>query len=221
LPRRARPFPNANGEMQEMTPPTPNPPCFVILAGPNGAGKSTVAPRLLRDLIHLDNFLNADVVARGLSDWSAESHAFTAGKIVLRQTQEFLQQRESFAIETTLAAKTYGKIAQQAADLGYRTILLYLWIASSRLSVSRVAGRVAEGGHHIPRETILRRYETGLRNLFRLYMPLVDEWYLINNSLPGQAYRSIAESIDGNLTIYDPVSWKKLEDYHGRHYPEA
>jgi predicted ABC-type ATPase len=191
-------------------------PCLIILAGPNGAGKSTAAPRLLRDLVQMDNFLNADTVARGLSDWAPEFHALAAGKLVIREARDFLKNRASFGIETTLAAQAHARLLEQAHAAGYRTKLLFLWLANPSLSVSRVAGRVAEGGHDIPTSVILRRYECGLRNLFRLYMPLLDDWRLLDTGDPAHPFRVIAESIDGQLSVNDLGIWRKLEQEYGK-----
>lgn len=137
-----------------MTEPRPS---IVILAGPNGAGKSTAAPELLQEELAVSEFVNADVIARGLSAFDPDRAAMAAGRVMLARLNELARQRESFAFETTLASRSF---APQLADLrasGYAVHLFLLWLSSADLAVQRVAHRVRSGGHDVPADTIRRR----------------------------------------------------------------
>ena len=157
-------------------------PQLVIIAGPNGAGKSSLAPFLLRDRFSAFAFVNADSIASGLSAFDPESVALQAGRVMLQRLHELSQRKESFAFETTLAARSYATWLRQLRLLGYRTHLLFVWLRSADLAIERVAERVRRGGHAIPPEEIRRRYERGVGNLFDLYLPVVDTWAIYDNS---------------------------------------
>ena len=158
-----------------------NPEVFV-LGGPNGAGKSTTAPTLLPERLDIEQFVNADMIARGLSPFSPASSALEAGRIMLRRIHQLRNLHVSFAFETTLASRSYVRFLQDAQQSGYIVHVIYIWVSSVELALSRVAARVRQGGHDVPVETIKRRYQRGLVNFFRLYQPLADSWTLCDNS---------------------------------------
>jgi predicted ABC-type ATPase len=144
-------------------------PDVVMLAGPNGAGKSTAAPALLRDILSVNEFVNADVIAQGLSAFEPERAAPAAGRIMLARLRELARQRESFAFETTLASRSFAPwIAGLKSEGGYKFRLVFLWLPSPEAAVARVAERVRAGGHDVPEATIRRRYAAGLKNFFTL-----------------------------------------------------
>jgi len=156
-----------------------------MIAGPNGAGKTSVAPGLLAQALHVLEYVNADVIARGISGFNADAAAVAAGRIMLSRLDELASQRESFAFETTGASRSFATRITALKSTGYRFLLSYIWVDSADLSVERVAKRVLLGGHSIPEETIRRRYLRGLLNFFDLYRPLSDQWRFYDNSLPG------------------------------------
>lgn len=160
-------------------------PLAVVIAGPNGAGKSTLAPAIARDGFQLRDFVNADEIARGLSGFDPASAALQAGRLMLRRLEELASHRASFAFETTLATRSYAPWLRSLKTAGYRVELLFVWLPSSELAIQRVADRVRLGGHDIPVDVIRRRYELGLRNLFRLYLPIADRWTVVDNSVGG------------------------------------
>ena len=131
-------------------------PQIIILAGPNGAGKSTLAPYLLRDRLGLMEFVNADVIASGLSAFDPEQAAMEAGRVMLHRLRELAAQKKNFAFETTLATRSYAKWLRQLRQEGYRINLIFVALDSADLAVQRVNARVAAGGHNIPEETIRR-----------------------------------------------------------------
>src|SRR5690348_3271655 len=133
-------------------------PKVVVLAGPNGAGKSTAAPRLLHQSLQIEEFVNADVIARGLSGFAPERAAVRAGRIMLERLDELAQARVNFAFETTLSGRAYATWLENLAMVGYSIELFYLWVATPELAIQRVSQRVRKGGHSIPDDIVRRRY---------------------------------------------------------------
>ncbi|MGL4611720.1 MAG: zeta toxin family protein [Trueperaceae bacterium] len=184
-------------------------PHVIVIAGPNGAGKSTIAPLLLQEVLEIEAFVNADVIAKGLSAFAPEKVAIQAGKIMLEQLHRLASQGETFAFETTLASRTFAPFLRNLKNGSYTVSLLFLYLESPDLAVKRVAERVASGGHQVPEVDIRRRYEAGLRNLFRLYRPIVDSWSIWNAS--GEAQALIARQVKDGLTVQDKQLWAILE----------
>ncbi len=185
-------------------------PTVIVLAGPNGSGKTTAAPKLLRDVLSLLEFVNADTIAQGLAAFGPELVALEAGAIMLSRLQQLADQRRNFAFETTLAARSLAPRLARLIDGGYQFHLVYLWLPSPDLAVARVADRVRMGGHNVPEETIRRRYHAGLRNLFRLYMPLAAVWRIYDNS----NVEDMALIAEGEKTlvshIADQGAWQQI-----------
>lgn len=153
-----------------------------IISGCNGAGKTTASYTVLPDILQCKEFVNADEIARGLSPFNPESVAIDAGRLMLQRINELLRNEDSFSIETTLATRSYTRLVYQAQKQGYKVSLIYFWLNSPELAMERVAQRVSNGGHNIPKDVILRRYQAGINNLFNIYMPCVDYWLLADNS---------------------------------------
>lgn len=156
---------------------------IIIIAGPNGAGKSTLAPHLLRDMLGLLEYVNADTIAQGLSAFQPEQAAFEAGRIMLKRLRELAAQQKSFAFETTLATRSYASWLSKLRNAGWQFNLIFIWLNNAELAVERVSQRVASGGHDIPEESIRRRYRRGVENFFSLYQPLADSWSVYDNSV--------------------------------------
>jgi predicted ABC-type ATPase len=179
-------------------------PSVVVLAGPNGAGKSTVAPALLQGALVVREFVNADVIAGGLSAFDPESAAIAAGRVML--TRQLATQRVSFAFETTLASRSFAPWLRGLRASGYEIHLLFLWLPSADFALDRVAERVRAGGHDVPAETVRRRYRLGLRNFFQLYEPLLSGWVMYDSS--GSRPRLIAERLlPDPPKVYDGDIW--------------
>lgn len=153
-----------------------------IICGCNGAGKTTASYTVLPDILQCKEFVNADEIARGLSPFNPESVAIDAGRLMLKRIDELLRNKENFSIETTLATRSYIRLVNQAQRKGYKVSLIYFWLNSPELAIERVAQRVSNGGHNIPKDVVLRRYQAGVNNLFDIYMPCVDYWLLADNS---------------------------------------
>ena len=117
-------------------------PRIVILAGPNGAGKTTVSKYVLPDAFAIDEFVNGDRIAAGLSAFAPETVAFEAGRIMLRRINMLLEQQKSFAFETTLSSKSFVKLINRAHEKGYKVKLIYVALPSVALAKFRVRKRV-------------------------------------------------------------------------------
>ncbi len=170
-----------------------------IIAGCNGAGKTTASFNVLPQILDCKEFVNADEIAKGLSPFSPESVAIQAGKLMLERIEHLLQERVTFAIETTLATRSYQTLVKKAQQRGYTVQLLFFWLQSPEVAAQRVKKRVAEGGHDIPVETIYRRYRAGLKNLFEIFLPIVDWWALYDNNFHTRLIADSGEVIDVDL----------------------
>ena len=153
-----------------------------IIAGSNGAGKTTFAREFLPKYARCREFLNADLVAAGLSPFDPDTAAVAAARVLLARMRELIAQGKGFGFETTLAGRTYATVLREMRARGYTLHLFYLWLPSVDLAIARVARRVEQGGHNIPETVIRRRFDIGISNLFKLYLPLFDRWYLFDNS---------------------------------------
>jgi len=183
-----------------------------IIAGCNGSGKTTASFTMLPQLLDCVEYVNSDEIARGLSPFDPSLASIKATKIMLERIQELIERRATFGVETTLSTKTLAKIVVQAQRAGYMVNLVFFWLSLPQLAVERVALRVQSGGHDIPTETILRRYGTGIDNLFKEYMPIVDYWIIIDNS--GKSGKLVAEGGTRIVTkIHNKVTFNKILEY--------
>jgi len=188
---------------------------LVVLAGPNGAGKSTAAPALLKGVLGVKEFVNADVIARGLSAFDAEGAAFAAGRVMLARLREVARQRVSFAFETTMASRSFAPWISGLVDTDYAFHLVFLWLPSAEFAIARVAERVRMGGHDVPADTVRRRYRAGLRNFFALYRPLAATWRVYDNS-GAPPPRLIAAGQGADATrVPDRRTWEAIEREYG------
>jgi predicted ABC-type ATPase len=154
----------------------------IVIAGPNGAGKTTFAREFLPNEAGCQVFVNADLIAAGLAPFAPETAAVQAGRLMLQELARHFAARESFAFETTLAGRGYVHHIRTWQAAGYRVKLIFLQLDGPEAAIARVAQRVQQGGHHIPEETIRRRFAAGRENFTNLYAPLVDAWALYDNA---------------------------------------
>lgn len=155
--------------------------CYIV-AGPNGAGKTTFARTYLPKEADCLNFVNADLIAEGISPLQPEAAAIEAGKMLLRRIEEFVANGESFAFETTLSGLSYTRRIPSWREEGYRIVLFYLRLPSVDLAIERVRMRVRAGGHNVPEETVRRRFTRSWENFQHHYSPLADKWVVFDNS---------------------------------------
>lgn len=194
--------------------PSPHPPIAVLIAGPNGAGKSTAAPRLLKGALGVVEFLNADLIAKGLSPFDPEGAALAASDIMIQRMDALGAAGISFGLETTLAARTLAPRLKKLIAAGYQFHLVFLFLPSADLAVARVADRVLLGGHNVPESTIRRRYRAGLQNFFELYQPLATTWQMFDNSRAATMKLIAAGSQRGKTRVVQKSLWKQIEsDY--------
>jgi predicted ABC-type ATPase len=184
-----------------------------IVAGCNGAGKTTASYTILPEILNCKEFVNADEIARGLSPFQPEKVAIEAGRIMLKRIGELLHSNENFAFETTLASKNYKNQIEEAKARGYNVTLLFFWLQTIDLAKQRVKARVLSGGHNIETDVIERRYVNGIKNLFDIYIPIVDVALIFDNS--EERHQLIAEkTINADLQIIDNEKYAKLLKYY-------
>lgn len=155
--------------------------CFIV-AGPNGAGKTTFAESYLPEEAECYNFINADMIAKGISPLRPETAGIEAGKILLRKMEEFVEEGASFGFESTLSGTAYARRLEGMKEKGYRIVLFYLRLPSPELALERVRIRVLEGGHDIPEVDLRRRYAKSWKNFVDIYQELADKWIVFDNS---------------------------------------
>jgi predicted ABC-type ATPase len=149
-------------------------PILWIIAGPNGAGKTTFAMDYLPQIADCQHFINADLIAAGLAPLAPTSQLMAASRIFLAEIQTRIAARQSFALETTLAGRTYLRLIQRLQSNGWRVELIYLALPDLEMSQMRVAERVAHGGHDIPLDDLTRRFPRSLKNLLSVFSHQTD-----------------------------------------------
>jgi len=155
---------------------------ILIIAEPNGAGKTTFATEFLPREAECPNFINADLIAAGISPFRPEASSIQAAKMMLEMMKKYVEKGESFSFEMTLSGKNYGKFISEWQKKGYKIKLFYLKLPDFEFAIALVNQRVKEGGHSVPEDVIRRRFKTGWNNFQRLYKNLVDEWALYDNA---------------------------------------
>lgn len=190
-----------------------------MIGGPNGAGKTTAVKCLLsEDGKPQHEFVNADIIALGLSPFNPDSMVIEAARIMIKRLNQLVDAGQSFIFETTCAGKNYIRILERCRALGYETNLIYLWLPKVEMAIDRVAYRVTQGGHSIPEGTIRRRYRAGIKNLLGVYIDLCDNVAIYDNAdlhtLPkGKSLDKIADKVNGRkLMIYNDQKWKKMQE---------
>lgn len=157
-------------------------PSIFIIAGPNGAGKTTFAREYLPNEAATPTFVNADLIAAGLSPFDPDAAAIAAGRLMLARIDAHADRRDDFAFETTLSGKLYARRIRGWRAVGYAVTLIFLRLPDAETAIARVARRVRQGGHDVPADVIRRRFAVGLQNFHQLYRPLVDRWFLYDNT---------------------------------------
>jgi predicted ABC-type ATPase len=157
-------------------------PRCILIAGPNGAGKTTFAREYLPGIARVVHFVNADLIAGGLSPLKPELAAIAAARMVLREIDRLATERADFAFETTLSGRTYLRRIEAWKRAGYRIEIVYLRLSSPDLALRRIEARVRQGGHDVPKRDVLRRFKRGWENFIRIYQPTAESWAVYDNS---------------------------------------
>ncbi len=185
-------------------------PYVVVIAGPNGTGKSTAMKNVLSGALTVSEFVNADVIARGLSGLDPDRAAIAAGRIMLNRLSELATQRQNFAFESTLSSKTFFPRLSLLIEDGYDFHLLFVWVDGADTCVRRVIDRVQMGGHMVPEEDVRRRYFRSIDNFHTLYRPIASSWQLIENT--GVSPVRIASGGREKATVIcEPERWIQFE----------
>ena len=189
-------------------------PNVYIVAGPNGAGKTTFAREFLPGYAHCTNFVNADLIAQGVSPLSPEEAAFRAGRLMLKEIDLRARRREDFGFETTLSGRAHLNVIRDLKKTGYAVRVFFLWVPTVRLALSRIRNRVRRGGHDVPPPIVRRRFDRSIANFFQRYRGLADSWILFDNS--GESPQIIALEKDKNLRILEREPYERLVTRYGR-----
>jgi predicted ABC-type ATPase len=160
----------------------PHIPRCIVIAGPNGAGKTTFAREFLPRGAGVVHFVNADLIAAGLSPFRPELVALSAGRLLLHELDRLAANRVDFAFESTLSGRSYVGRLRRWKSAGYRIEFVFLRLASPQLALRRIAARVRQGGHDVPKADVLRRFGRGWVNFETVYRPLADAWAVYDNS---------------------------------------
>jgi predicted ABC-type ATPase len=162
-----------------------------VIAGPNGAGKTTFAREFLLREASVVHFVNADLIAGGLSPLRPELAARRAGRLVLTELNRLATAHKDFAFESTLSGRTYLRMLSRWKAAGYRIEMVFLSLPSVQLALQRIVARVRQGGHDVPRADVIRRFDRSWANFHVVYRPLADVWAVYDNS--GEAPRLLEE----------------------------
>ena len=158
-------------------------PAFWLIAGPNGVGKTTFAFKRLKAVSGSIRFVDVRAIARGLSPLQPGAAKRDAARMALTRVRRHFAARVSFSMETTLSGATHLELARQAKAAGMAVNLMYFSVRDPEICLARIARRVAEGGHDVPREMVLRRFERSFARL-REILPLADLWRVYEASGP-------------------------------------
>lgn len=183
-------------------------PRLYILSGCNGSGKTTASYTLLPEMLELTQFVNSDEFAKGLSPFDPGKASVLASRYMLMKIRYLMERKADFSIETTLATRSLVGIINDARKLGYTIILLYFWLSSPEMAITRVRNRVAAGGHNIPDNVVRRRYFMGLRYLFETYIPICDHWILADNTQ--SPFTVVAEGRRDETSIKNQNTYDKI-----------
>ena len=160
---------------------TKSPRC-IIIAGPNGAGKTTFAREFLPKEARIVHFVNADLIAAGLSPLKPELAALAGGRLLLLELDRLAAAKADFAFESTLSGLAYASRIHKWKTAGYRIEIVFLRLGSVQLALKRIADRVRQGGHNVPAIDVARRFHRGWVNFRTTYSGLADSWVVYDNT---------------------------------------
>lgn len=188
-------------------------PNLYIIAGPNGAGKTTFATEFLPNYAVCRNFINADLIAKGVAPFSPESMAFRAGRLMLEEIELHVNRHEDFGFETTLSGRSYLRLIREIKKHGFSVHFFFLFIPTVDLALTRIRARVLEGGHDIPGHVVRRRFHRSIQNFLAYYRVLGDSWTLFDNSSASPTV--VAFDKQGQSRILNPELYSEVTSRYG------
>ena len=188
-------------------------PNVYIIAGPNGAGKTTFARKFLPKYANCRVFINADLIAQGLSPFAPERAAFRAGRLTLEEIEVQARREEDFGFETTLSGKGHLEVIRRLKTRGFEVNIFYLWVSDEELTLARIKERVSLGGHDVPKDVVERSSGRSISNFLGPYRQLADHWILFDNS--GAVPRKIATSQQRKLHLIDERLYNQIVERYG------
>lgn len=186
-------------------------PRMYIISGCNGSGKTTASYTVLPEILKCREFVNSDEFAKALSPFNPSEASISASRMMVLRIKYLIGQRLDFGVETTLATRSLKKIIFEAREQGYFVTLLYFWLNSKDIAISRVKDRVANGGHNLPEEVIRRRYDKGLKYFFDDYRYAVDSWILADNST--YPFKIVSQGWKDNMIVKDNIKYEAIKQY--------
>jgi predicted ABC-type ATPase len=184
-----------------------------VIAGPNGVGKTTFATKFLPKYANCKNFVNADLIASGMSPFSPEAATIRAGRLMLSEIKFFARRRVPFSFESTLSGRSYLRLVRQLKKQGYKVHLFFLWVDTVDVALARVKERVLKGGHDVPQSVLRRRFVRSIRNFLLDYRPLADSWYLFDNTRTKPQIIAIGK--DNRVRVMKPDTYSVLVTRYG------
>jgi predicted ABC-type ATPase len=188
-------------------------PNVYIIAGPNGVGKTTFAREFLPHFADCKNFINADLIAAGVSPFSPDAAAFRAGRLFLIEIDRAIERGDDFAFETTLSGRHHLKLIRNLRSHGYAVHFFFLWLRNAELALERVKDRVLKGGHNVPETVVRRRFDRSLKNFLTNSRALADSWTLFENS--GDMPMILSSASGGKLSIIRVQEYETLIARYG------
>ncbi len=186
-------------------------PKLIIIGGANGSGKTTLAKEFV--LVDKIEYLGADEIAHKLNQQNPENEAISAARIFSQRLEDYLANRKSVLVESTLSGLSLQKYLTTAKTQDFEITILFVYLDSPELCIERVAARVAKGGHHVPDADIRRRFKRANINFWNVYKNLADDWSLFYNT--GGIITQVANGDREGLSILDNVryqEWLKLTE---------
>lgn len=184
---------------------------LIIIGGANGSGKTTFALNYLEEL-GLD-FLNADLITKSLEDKGVKNALVAAGRIFFARLNNYINNGQSFIVETTLSGSYINKVAQKALDQGYSVKLIYLFLDDDDLCVERVRTRVLKGGHDVPEIDIRRRFLRSLNNFWNQMSKISNDWLLLYNGDEG--FQQVAIGKNESFAVENEFLFEKFSKLIG------